>query len=63
MNNFEVQTRSEKNGLRTFPTIKEAMQHAEEDETVWKVSFPVANGERVRLVRGGIAFEYQAIFP
>jgi hypothetical protein len=46
----EVQTRSEEFGCRTFATVKDAMNHADEDTTVWKISFSLANGERVRLV-------------
>lgn len=47
----EVQTRSETNGIRNFPSVKEALKHTTEDDTVWKVSFALASGERVRLVR------------
>jgi len=48
---MEVQTRSEDGELRFFPTIRGAMDWANEhNDTVWKVSFSV-NGERVRLVR------------
>lgn len=45
-----VQTRSEENGIRDFDTVKEAIAHAKEDETVWKISFLAASGERVRLI-------------
>ena len=48
---MSIQTRSESNGLRDFDTIKEAIAHAQKDKTVWKISFAVASGERVRLVR------------
>jgi len=53
---FEVQTRSEENGLRYFPTLKDAIQHALSDKTVWKISFSLPNGEQVRMV-AQIAFE------
>lgn len=48
---MDFQTRSEKNGLKYFETMKEAMGHAKDDETVWKVSFGLPTGERIRLVR------------
>lgn len=53
---FDVQTRSEMHGTRNFPTLKAAMDHADEDESVWKISFPLPTGERVRLVRSGLAY-------
>lgn len=46
-----VQTRSEENGIQTFNTLKEAMQHASKDRTVWKISFGLPSNERVRLIR------------
>jgi hypothetical protein len=48
---FEVQTRSKCGELRFFPSLKEALAHAETDNDVWKVSFALESGERVRLVR------------
>jgi hypothetical protein len=48
---FEVQTRSKSGELRFFPSLKEAFAHAETDDQVWKISFAVESGERVRLVR------------
>lgn len=50
MTDFEVQTRSEDNGCRYWPTVAEAVAHADQDLTVWKVSFN-AGRERIRLVR------------
>lgn len=48
---MEIQTRSEKTGIRMCLTISEAMEAARLDPTIWKISFSVENGERVRLVR------------
>jgi hypothetical protein len=48
---MDIQTRSEETGLRTFSTLVNAFTHAKEDLTVWKISFEVPSGERVRLVR------------
>jgi hypothetical protein len=58
---MEVQVRSEETGIKTFPTVKEAMDYAEKDDTVWKVSFSISTGERVRLTRydGHSPFEYE----
>jgi len=46
-----VQTRSEKNGLMEFPTVSDAMKAEESDPSIWKISFELPNGERVRLVK------------
>lgn len=46
-----VQTRSEDSGLEEFATLKEAFDRAEEDKSIWKISFTISSGERVRLVR------------
>jgi len=51
---FEVQTRDVSGELRWWSTLKEALAYAKENETVWKISFPVGppeNGERCRFVR------------
>lgn len=48
---MEVQTRSEINGIKIFSTLKLALMEAGEDHTIWKISFPLATGERVRLVK------------
>jgi hypothetical protein len=46
----EVQTRSEETGLKFHKTIREALDYAEKDKTVWKISFS-SGKERVRLVK------------
>lgn len=48
---MEVQTRSEANGIKHTPTIAVALKNAEEDTSIWKISFWTESGERVRLVR------------
>jgi hypothetical protein len=53
----EVQTRSETTGLRYFKTLDEAFSHAEEDDTVWKISF-IFGKESVRLVKRGDVWAY-----
>lgn len=49
---MEVQTRSEANGIKLFSTLKKALEAAEEDTSIWKISFwTEVPSERVRLVR------------
>jgi len=47
---YDVQTRSEENGLQYHETLEEAMREANKNFTIWKISFSHKN-ERVRLVR------------
>jgi hypothetical protein len=56
---MEVQTRSSKGELKFFETIKEAFDHARDDSTVYKVSFGVESGERVRLVYRNGSWVYE----
>lgn len=61
---MEIQTRSERNGLIYHTTLKDALEHAEKDLTVWKISFSLENGERVRLVsneEGNLRWSYESI--
>jgi hypothetical protein len=44
------QTRSETTGLRSFARFEFAHAYAEEDRTVWKISW-LENGESIRLIR------------
>ena len=46
-----IQTRSEINGLYEYHNADEAFKAAEEDLSIWKISFSLPNGGRVRLVR------------
>lgn len=53
---MEVQTRSHNGAIRNFPSLSAAMKFAREpketpEEIVWKVSFTIGTGERVRFVR------------
>ena len=46
---MEFQTRA--NGeLRFFNTMNEAMEYAKSNPEVWKISFGLPTGERIRLV-------------
>jgi hypothetical protein len=44
------QTRSEETGSNYFDSLKDALEYAEKNESVWKISFSVGK-ERVRLER------------
>lgn len=49
---FEVQTRDNNSALHFFPTVMQAMEFAQANPHVWKVSwFTQATDEHVRLVR------------
>ena len=45
-----VQVRSEETGIREYPTVLEAFNAAEDDKTIWKISFSLGE-ERVRFIR------------
>ncbi len=48
----EVQTRNEAGATPTYETIDAAFKAAEEDATIWKISWTDATtGERVRFVK------------
>lgn len=51
MSNIDVQTRDQSGEILIFHSLVEAFKHANATRSVWKVSFPLANGERCRLVR------------
>lgn len=46
-----IQTRSETTGIKEFATFKEALIASKRDITIWKISFTLQTGERIRLVR------------
>lgn len=48
---MEYQTRNESGDIKVFDTLGAAFAHAEQDPTVWKVSFSLPSGERIRLVK------------
>ena len=58
---MDFQTRSEENGMGYFSTLASAMEAAEKDPTIWKISFVVGK-ESVRLVRTGAVWIYEPIF-
>ncbi len=59
---LRVQTRSDRGELKYFFTVKEAFAQAAKDPEIYKVSFGLTSGERVRLVRReGGDFYYEDI--
>lgn len=59
---MEIQTRSEIHGLKQHATLKDAIEHAQKEHTVWKISFSIETGERVRLVKNSYGeFFYESI--
>lgn len=51
LNEIEIQTRGEISGLMYFDTLESALSYAEKNKDVWKISFSIHSGERVRLVK------------
>ena len=57
--NMAVQTRNHSGELKFFQTVKEAFDYAEENSSVWKVSFDETRFVRVETVDGKWAWAYQ----
>lgn len=57
MSVLDVQTRRSDGELRYFESLDDAIEDAKDGE-VWKISFDLQNGERVRLVRRPDKTEY-----
>lgn len=64
-NKTDIQTRSEVDGIRNFDSFQTAYDYAMENAHVWKLSFNLPNGERVRLVKhssyGYIGWNFEPI--
>lgn len=58
---MDFQTRSEETGLKAHGSLKTALDHAARDHSVWKVSFTLETGERVRLVRTPNGWVYENV--
>jgi hypothetical protein len=59
---MDFQTRSEENGMGYFSSLASAMEAAEEDPTIWKISFVVGK-ESIRLVRKDLGWLYEPLLP
>lgn len=58
---MEIQTRRNSGEIRFFLTLKESLADAK-DRNVWKISFGLPNGERVRLVRADLEGPDEFVF-
>jgi len=58
---MEVQTRSSCGELKYFPTLREARDYADGNSEVWKISFALSTGERVRLVKRDAGWVWEDI--
>jgi hypothetical protein len=47
---MNVQTRSEKTGLGYLNTMEEAFEVAQNNSSIWKISFTLPNGQQMKLV-------------
>ncbi len=48
---FDIQIKSTGGQVHFYTTNREAVKEAEKDPTIWKISFNIASGEHIRLVR------------
>jgi len=48
---MDIQLRSEETGIDTANTLGMALMSAKANPSIWKISFQIESGERVRLVR------------
>lgn len=58
---FTLQLRSEASGIQHVPTLAEALRVAQADPTIWKVSFSLPTGERVRLVKRAVEMVHNRV--
>lgn len=56
----EYQTRSENTGVVQHPSLHDAFLHAEQDKSVWKISW-TESGNRIRLVKAGDGWKYEPL--
>jgi hypothetical protein len=56
-----IQTRSETTGIQTFLTFQDALIAAQNDESIWKISFEISDGSRIRLIRENNQWVYENV--
>lgn len=61
MTDWSVRTRSEDGTLRIFSNLKDAELAATKDKSIWKITFTIPSGDKVRLIRSGYQWVYQPI--
>jgi hypothetical protein len=47
----EFQTRDSDGTIQFWSSFRQALEVAKENNEIWKISFPLPTGERIRLVR------------
>jgi hypothetical protein len=57
-----IQTRNHLGEILDHKTLQDALAHAREDQTVWKISFEIIDGSRVRLIKTDEGWTYENIF-
>lgn len=61
--NYLFQTRSDENGLRFFASFQDALDHAQYQTDVWKISFThPQSGDHIRLIRTDMGWLYESIY-
>jgi hypothetical protein len=55
------QTRSEQTGIQTYKTFMDAMQATRDDKTIWKISFDLCDGDRIRLIKTEDGWIYENV--
>ena len=56
-----IQTRSETTGILKHKTFQDAISTANLDSSIWKISFEIEDGTRVRLVRTQEGWVYENV--
>lgn len=56
-----IQTRSEITGVKTHKTFQDALQASRDDKTIWKISFEISDGSRIRLVKTDDGWIYEDV--
>lgn len=57
-----TQVRTEDGEIKEFPTLEDAFCFATAFKTVWKISFSIETGERIRLIRENNQWIYEDIY-
>jgi len=55
------QTRSEDGTLQNFKTLQDALEAGRNDLTIWRISFEIADGTRIRLLRTNEGWTYENV--
>jgi hypothetical protein len=61
MNPTTIQTRSEVTGMQIHKTFEDALQASRDDYTIWKISFELSDGSRIRLVKEDNKWVYENV--